>query len=354
MNELPNQIYSGVYREGHVQGIAVDAKRGYMYFSLTTVLLKTDLNGNPVGSVKKLAGHLGCITYDADRNCVYGALELKHDKIGAGIIARTGWDPNAEDNFYLVRFDCDAVTRMEMDAETDGVMQAVRLADVGADYAAVDEVSGQKHRYGCSGIDGTGYGSVFGDPNGDKKIMVCYGVYGDNERTDNDYQVILQYDPCIFETYGKPLNQTEPHHSGPETYQEKYFFYTGNTTYGVQNLEYDPFLQIWLVAVYTGNKPNFTNFPLFFIDGAVAATKQLLLGRNEELGNVLQSARLGKQGKTEGIWGSDFPYGATGVAAFGDGRYYFSQDGDDGNGGFYTNATLYRFINGETLFKKDE
>lgn len=44
---------------GHIQGIATDAERKYMYYSFTTSLIKTDMNGNVIGSVKGLAGHLG-------------------------------------------------------------------------------------------------------------------------------------------------------------------------------------------------------------------------------------------------------------------------------------------------------
>jgi len=202
-NKLPNNIYSGEYRSGaHVQGIAVDKERGYVYYSFTTMLLKTDLCGNAVGSVIKLAGHLGCITYDAERNTVYGALELKHDAIGEGIINKTGWDPSSEDSFYLVCFDCAKIDRMNINAESDGVMRTVYLAEVAKDYSEFDEVSGKKHRYGCSGIDGTGLGYAFGDiERKDKKIMVAYGIYNDVERSDNDHQVILQYPTSVFEKY---------------------------------------------------------------------------------------------------------------------------------------------------------
>ena len=45
---LPNTILSGFWKEGHVQGIAVDTQRGFVYYSFTTILLKTDLEGNPL------------------------------------------------------------------------------------------------------------------------------------------------------------------------------------------------------------------------------------------------------------------------------------------------------------------
>ena len=261
LDYLPNRITSPDIPEGHVQGIAVDTERGFVYYSFTTLLLKTDLTGRPLGSVVRLAGHLGCITFCPEDGNVYGSLEQKHDAIGAGIIRRTGWDPSCEDAFYLVRFDTDKITRMDMDAEKDGVMTAVYLRDVVRDYRETDEASGKPHRYGCSGIDGLGYGPAFSAPaDSSKKFMVCYGVYGDTSREDNDCQVISQYDPTVFAAFAKPLNQSLPHHSGPDHYEERYFFYTGNTVYGVQNLEYEPSRRQWLVAVYRGQKETFTNF----------------------------------------------------------------------------------------------
>ena len=324
---IPRRIHSGYHPEGHVQGIAIDEVGGYIYFSFTTILLKTDLTGNPVGSVCNIVGHLGCITFDPDRRRVYGSLELKHDAIGRGIVSRTGKELAEEDAFYLVSFDCDAITAMNMDAEvTDGdgrsVMTALYLPDVVKDYAETDEVSGKPHRYGCSGIDGTAYGPVFGKaPDSEKKIMVCYGVYSDVERTDNDHQVLLQYDPAIIEEWGKPLTQAAPHHSGCPA-EARYFFYTGNTTYGVQNLEYDPFTHTYLVAVYTGKKERFTNYPLFFMDAAAAPVGSELIGRGGEAGLLLSPARPTEAvSETGGCW---FGLGQTGIYAFGDGRYAFS------------------------------
>ncbi len=200
--------------------------------------LKTDLFGNPIGSVIDVAGHTGCITYDKDRNRVYSSLEIKHDFVGNLTNELRGEDSCSEDNFYLLCFDCESITKMDMDAEKDGIVKAVHLCDVVKDFVEDDEVSGKKHRYGCSGIDGTGYGPIFGaDKNSLKKIMVAYGIYCEPIRKDNDYQVILQYDPSIFEVYGKPITPTTPRKSGPARYEEGYFLYTGNTDWGVQNLE---------------------------------------------------------------------------------------------------------------------
>ncbi len=356
MHNLPSLIYSGAYKEGHVQGVAVDKIRGFVYYSFTTMLLKTDLDGRAVGSVINLAGHLGCIAYDAERNRVYGSLELKHDIIGSGIISRIGKNPSDEDNFYLVSFDCDSIVSMDMDAEGDGVMLAVHLADICNDYKEQDDASGRKHRYGCSGCDGTGYGPVFGEGKDTvKKIMIAYGIYSETDRADNDYQVILQYDTSIFDTYGKSLDQSRPHKSGPPCCEERYFFYTGNTNFGVQNLEYDEYLNAWLVAVYRGEKEEFTNFPMFLIDGARPAVKKELIGRCGEMGLVLEHAGLGYTGKKPNVYGVHIRYGSTGMASLGGGRIYFSEDASLGNGEYCTNVRMYDIkIESTDLFERRE
>ena len=341
MKNLPQRILSGNQIGGHVQGIAVDTVRGYVYYSFTTLLLKTDWSGNLIGSVKNLTGHLGCITYDAARNCVYGSLEYKHDVIGRGIMKKTGRALADEDAFYAVRFDCAAIDRPDMDAERDGVMQAVYLCDVVRDYSERDEVSGADHRYGCSGIDGMGLGPVFGaEKNSPKKLMIAYGIYSDPLRQDNDHQVILQYDPSIFDAYGKSLNQLRPHHSGPDCCEARYFLYTGNTNFGIQNLEYDAYTEDWIVAVYQGKKEQFSNQPLFLIDGKIAPTERPLIGRAGEVGKLLSLAKHGSADHN-GIYGIEFPYGQTGVCSLGDGRYYFSHPQKHGDGSFSSTVVLY-------------
>ena len=83
---LPPTIFSGVRGPFHVQGIAVDLKQGYIYFSFTTELLKMDLQGNLIGSVKGLTGHLGCLTMNPEDGRVYGSIEYKNDAIGREIL----------------------------------------------------------------------------------------------------------------------------------------------------------------------------------------------------------------------------------------------------------------------------
>ena len=326
--KLPNNIFSGNWKEGHVQGIAVDTERGFVYYSFTTIFLKTDLAGNPLASVENIFGHLGCIAFDAEANRVYGSLELKHDVIGKGIMARTGIQLAEEDSFYLVSFDLSKLNRMGMDAEKDGIMQAVYVKDVVRDYCDNDDLTGLPGRYGCGGMDGISVGPVFGEPaDSPKKILLAEGIKGEPDRRDNDHQVLLQYDCSIFDTYGQPLTQLQPHHSGPESCEARYYFYTGNTTWGIQNLEYDPYTRYWFTAVYPGVKPEFENFRMFAIDGSIPAREAQLEGRDGERGLLLTSAKIGQGQKSGRIYGSHFNWGSTGIAALGNGIFYISHNG---------------------------
>ncbi|MBQ9747123.1 MAG: hypothetical protein IJW21_09925, partial [Clostridia bacterium] len=63
---LPLTIETGAWRSGHIQGIALDRENGFMYCSFTTELVKMDLNGNVLGSVKGFTGHLGCLAMGPD------------------------------------------------------------------------------------------------------------------------------------------------------------------------------------------------------------------------------------------------------------------------------------------------
>lgn len=300
------------FKGGHVQGIAIDKKREHMYLSFTTCLVKTDMKGKVIGTVDGLVGHLGCIAYNYDNGKVYGSLEFKHDCIGAGILAGLGLTEKPEEGFYIAIFDVDKIDRMNMDAEKDGVMTAVYLKEVCDDYLA------EGHRYGCSGIDGTTFAPDQGNPKGKKYLHVAYGIYGDVNREDNDDQIILKYDVSDWDKYAKPLNQRSMHRSGPEEPDDKYFIFTGNTEFGIQNLEYDPYTNIMFAAVYPGKKTDFFNYSMFHIEWEPDICE---------------------------IPGSYFPYGSTGMISLGDGYFYFSRDyrKDDYYG---TNIQLYKYENG--------
>ena len=343
MHIYPRTIKSGPFKTGHIQGIAVDTEKGYVYYSYTTILIKTDLQGNIIGSVTGLLGHLGDLDFNPQDGRVYGSLEYKNDAIGKGILKaeKSSFKPN--NAFYIAIFDVDRITREGMSAEKDGIMTTVHLSTVVDDYLDIVELDNGKweHRLGCSGIDGVAFGPKFGKKGGKQLLTVTYGIYSDHKRSDNDYQVLLQYDVKKWKKYERPLSHENMHREGPAKPNGEYFAYTGNTNYGVQNIEYDEDLKVWWLAVYAGSKPQFPNYNLFAIDGTVKPTKSALKGVPYiDKANTLTLWDKGEQDSKTGIRGWRFGVGSTGIAYLGKGMYYFSHNygTDKGQG---SNIRLY-------------
>lgn len=324
-------IYSGIQTNcGHCQGIATDGE--YMYYSFTTKLVKTDMEGNMIGFADGLTGHLGCIAYDAETKTVIGSLEYKNDAIGRGILEGLGksGEVNA-DTFYIARFDVSKITEPGLMA-SDGIMEVVRLEDVCEDYLFNE--GGVEHRYGCSGIDGI---TIVPDFNGRRSIFVAYGIYSDNSRDDNDDQVLLCFDEGSINGCFKPLGTSCEGVRG-----EKYFARTGNTNWGIQNIEYDAYTDCVFAAVYRGSKPQFPNYPMYFID---------VRHPFEEGGKKCFPLCERGEKHESGIRGSKFGYGSTGMISLGGGEYYFSHDGYKEKEGFFTEVVLYK-LRGDSDFER--
>lgn len=341
---MKQPIFTGSWGKCHIQGIAVDEEHGYIYYSFTTKLVKSTLDGKIVGCVDGLMGHLGCIAFNREDRRIYGSLEYKRDAIGREILEKLGQSADLTDAFYIAIFDGDKIDRMGMDAEKDGVMKNVYLEEVLRDYSGtgLDRWGNPvPHRYGCSGIDGITFGPMFGEPPDSKQyLFVSYGVYSDVNRDDNDHQVILCYDTENWDTYAAPLSQSNMHRNGPSEPTDKLFVYTGNTRYGVQNLEYDPYKQVYFMAVYTGEKKQFPNYHLYAADARQAPEVQQLRGLNE-YGKVVPLFQGGQRHEPSGIHGWNFPYGSTGLFACGDGRYYISENHVSRSGQC---SLIYRYV----------
>lgn len=291
----------GTWPTSHVQGIAVDLKGGYIYYSFTTLLAKYDFSGQLVGTLVGWAGHLGDLDFNPRDGRVYGSLEYKKDKA-----------------FYIAVIDVSRVDRVGIEATNSEIFRTVYLPEVTKDYAADlngdgvfdgDVANTPDHRYGCSGIDGVSFGPQFGRADGPRLLTVAYGVYSHPTRTDNDHQVLLQYDIADWTRYERPLSESAPHRSGPTSPRGKYFVRTGNTTYGVQNLAYDEAQQRWFLGVYKGKKPTFPNYLLFAVDARTPPTRGDLVGvpgpggRAVEQGLLLRLASDGLQDPATGIRG---------------------------------------------------
>ena len=162
-------------------------------------------------------------------------------------------------------------------------------------------------------------------------MFVAYGIYSNTARADNDYQVILTFDPATFTSL--PFDQNAPHHAGPALYK-KLFVYTGNTSYGVQNLEYDKDTgDLWMI-VYPGKKTQYPNFPVYVVDGSAPVTEEPLRISGKAYdpdirGEVMQLKAAGNYHAKSGVWGIPvMPLKAdTGLISLGDGLFYVADSG---------------------------
>ncbi|MEJ7557958.1 MAG: hypothetical protein WKF66_06585 [Pedobacter sp.] len=342
--KLPDSIYSGRKGNFHVQGVVVDQKNGFVYFSFTDKLVKTDLSGKMIGSVTGLVGHLGDLDMTKDGK-VYGSLEYKNDAIGKGIQKKLGSKPIHEDGFYVAIFDVAAIIRPDMNAEKEDLLRTVFIKEATDDYNAEVTDGGAKvlHRFACSGIDGIAFAPAIGSKaSGKEYLYVAYGIYGDNKRTDNDQQVILKYDVSDWGMYSRKLSQETLHRSGPDQPMDKYFVKTGNSKYGIQNLAYDSQTGYLFAAVYRGSKPAFPNYDLFVIDATKKPVEGFIKSDNKTLKvKTLPLLEAGEKDPVSGIRGWHFPWGSTGLWPIGDGTFYISHPAKTKEG--EQESTLFRY-----------
>ena len=350
--KLPDSIYSGKGGGLHVQGVAVDKAKGYVYFSFTDRLIKTSLSGKLIGSVTGFVGHLGDLDFSDDGK-IYGSLEYKNDAIGKGIEKELGIKTRGEDGFYIAIFDGSRIVRPDMDAEKEEVLRTVYIREAVNDYRGKvkDGNDERPHRFACSGIDGVAFAPAIGSSNAAKKFLyVAYGVYGDTARNDNDHQVILQYDVSDWDRYAKKISQDSLHHSGPIKPLEKYFVKTGNTRYGIQNLAYDPHTGNLFAAVYRGAKVQFPNYDLFVIDGKKKPVKNYISSDHQRIKvKTLSLLEAGPKDPASGIRGWYFKWGATGLCPLGNGLFYVSHNSTAKDGQQQSTLHLYNWIGDDHL-----
>ena len=335
----PLTQHGGTWPTSHVQGIAVDLKGGYIYYSFTTLLAKYDFQGKLVGTLVGWAGHLGDLDFNPRDGRVYGSLEYKKDRA-----------------FYIAAIDVSRIDRVGLEAGAAGIFRTVYLPEVAADYAADlngdgkfdgDVAKTPDHRFGCSGIDGVSFGPAFGRTDGPRYLTVAYGIYAHPSRPDNDHQVLLQYDITDWSRYERVLDESAPHHSGPATFNGKYFVRTGNTTYGVQNLAYDDAQQRWFLGVYKGTKPSFPNYLMFAVDARAKPMMSELVGvpaadgKGTARGLVLALADDGLKDASTGIRGWN-QKSDVGIQPIGRGLFYLCVGGGT-KGSQTADLTLHRW-----------
>ena len=355
-------------QEQHVQGIAYDSAENCMYMSFTSRFVKTDMQGNILASIDRIQGHLGAMTFNPETRKVYASLECKDDEIGAGIAKTLNVNTvsRADSRFFIAIIDVDRLEGIGMDPEGNEVLRTVCIKKAVEDYAFRSKSGDFEHRYGCSGIDGVTIGPAIGKPEAarygrrsagkpaadEKYLYVGYGIYGDTDRTDNDYQVIHRYSLKELEKYARPVIFGETHHDGPEKPEKEYFLRTGNTNYGIQNFAYDEYTDCFFLAVYTGRQADFPNYSLFAFKALQQPFKAALTGGRDKK-KVLQLSLVKPEepyfinpsvDETTGITGWRFKWGSTGLCPLGRGLWYISENGKDRETGKeYCRARLYRW-----------
>lgn len=355
-------------QEQHVQGIAYDSAENCMYMSFTSRFVKTDMQGNILASIDRIQGHLGAMTFNPETRKVYASLECKDDEIGAGIAKTLNVNTvsRADSRFFIAIIDVDRLEGIGMDPEGNEVLRTVCIKKAIEDYAFRSKSGDFEHRYGCSGIDGVTIGPAIGKPEAarygrrsagkpaadEKYLYVGYGIYGDTDRTDNDYQVIHRYSLKELEKYARPVIFGEAHHDGPEKPEKEYFLRTGNTNYGIQNFAYDEYTDCFFLAVYKGRKADFPNYSLFAFKALQQPFKAALTGGRDKK-KVLQLSLVKPEepyfinpsvDETTGITGWRFRWGSTGLCPLGRGLWYISENGKDRETGKeYCRARLYRW-----------
>lgn len=353
--EYPKTVFSGGWDSGHVQGIAIDTEGEYMYYTFTETFVKTDLEGNIIGSVIGYDGHLGDCTFNRSDGRVYASLTLATDEY------------NWTDKYaaYIAIIDVDKITRIGMDCWEEGIMTTVNLKEFTADYfvdidgdgTIANGASSPDHRYGVWGIDGLAFGTRFGESlKGGQYLTVAYAIGKNESRIDNDYQVFLQYDVSDWAQYEMPLQSYAPHQSGPDEPDGKYFLYTGNTNFGVQTMDYDRDRNMWVCIVYNyaksanGPKKDFDANTTFLIDNSVKPYLVNLEGQAEsQQGNLLSFVKGGLYNEKKDIYSWRFWMGNTGFISLGNGYYYVSHSGTTAEGLSTTTVTLYRYTGSTNL-----
>ena len=313
---FPFSLASGDWNVRHCQGIAVDKNKGYIYYSYTTLLVKCDMDGNIIGTVTGFTGHLGDIAFNE-----------KDRKIYCGYFSE-----NAK-GLYIVIFDADKITKTDMSCTDKNLVRTVHVEEAWKDFRADANGNGKfdgagiyspDHRYGCTGIDAVEFGPSFLNPSKKNYLTVGYGITPNAERTDNNYQVLLQYDVTDWwKKYGQPYSKTENHRIGPEKCNGKFFVYTGSTTHGTQTIAYFKEMNIWLLNCYAGVKSEYENFTMFAVDGDVKPKIELIKGQpTPTVGYVLSLYQDGEYDKKNGIYGWHSRYGQKGMAYLSDGLFY--------------------------------
>lgn len=246
-----------VNQNQHLQGFS--GGNGFMYWSFTDSLVKTTMNGTMKCQVQIHGGHLGDIDYHNGK--IYGSY-LKNSLPGHAWEDWTG--------FKIYVFDAD-------DLHTENIINL----DI-CDYYKSITCTPEDTR-GFQGIDGV---AIAPDPkSGEDRLFVACALYT-GEKYNN--QIILQF-------------------TLDGVYETEYHIPTGNTVYGIQNLDYNAENKEFWFTTYGSSQPYQAKEVLYCISGDLSEIKRKYnfstpygldcLGKE----GFYASAQYGKNGKRGGI-----------------------------------------------------
>ena len=132
IDKFPRSIDAGLWKTGHLQGIAVDTAHEYIYYAFTTVLVKARLNGETVGWVGGLAGHLGCIDFNDEDGRVYASLELNN------FVTTVGRKYMSEENIKKINDKAEKY-EIEVDLSPEGIEPSRRRQPLEEALVALEE-----------------------------------------------------------------------------------------------------------------------------------------------------------------------------------------------------------------------
>ncbi len=348
---LPDYFQTETFSWGHVQGMTIDKENSYTYFTFTTILGKTDLSGKTVASMTGYPGHMGDCTYNEADGKLYASLFLSEEY---------SWTLGGKiGNFAIAIIDTTKLTELNMPYDTPGLMKVVHLKDM-EDYAKMTLSNGKVGKYGITGVDGTEIGPKFGSSSGKQYLTVAAGVNntcdetGTNTRTDNEYQVLFQYDFANWwDTIAEPLSlDGMPSQSAKA--DGEYLILSGNGNFGIQDVAYDEYNKQWYFVCYGVTNKDYKGVGHMLVVSTEYEPKlETLIGQPnpEAQGYVLKPIEKGDFHEGSGIYSFGFWEGSSGLTSLGNGYFYLSIAAKTADGYQYADVVKYQWTGEGVGFK---
>ncbi len=207
-------MYEVLHQNAHMQGFTTDGT--FMYWSFTDSLVKTTLENTVIAQMPVLGGHMGDIDYHDGK--IYATV------MGNSLAGRP-W--GVWTSFYVYVFD----------AENLSLLKMIRLDpcyDMYADY---------QNNGGFNGVDGI---AIVPDADGRLSMWVAAALFNGEEY---DSQMLLH-----FTLEGKLIEIKK--------------FKTGNTIFGIQNLDYEADTGNFWFSTYTSDIEYQTKYCLYRVDAS--------------------------------------------------------------------------------------